>query len=322
MRDFISVVVVSLTLTAFAIQYPSGVIPGSYPNIYPLPVDVGGTGFNISTPYTILFGGATDISPLQQLSTTGSAGQILTSNGNGTLPSWQTNGGSFSKIDIQTFWSSSNYTPTSGMKYSIVEVVAAGGGGGGATAGNQEGSVAAGGGGAGGYVRGIISYAELVNTSQTIVSITVGAGGAPGSSGGDGNAGGNSSFGSFFAAAGGIGGGGATLVDPQQLVSSGAGGLGGPPIFPTNGSVVAARGASGSAGFAPYGGALGGMGAPGYFGGNAPNAVLNQFGFLNGNQGLLWGSGGSGGIVVSNGSFGPASGGNGSSGIVIVTEFS
>jgi hypothetical protein len=49
----------------------------------------GGTGLSSLNPYSLLTGGTTSIGNLQQVSGTGSAGQILTSNGTGAMPTWQ-----------------------------------------------------------------------------------------------------------------------------------------------------------------------------------------------------------------------------------------
>jgi hypothetical protein len=55
-----------------------------------LPVAAGGTGITSTTPYAIVAGGTSSTSALQQVSGVGTTGQVLTSNGTGTLPSWQT----------------------------------------------------------------------------------------------------------------------------------------------------------------------------------------------------------------------------------------
>lgn len=55
-------------------------------------VDVahGGTGDTSFTAYAVLCGGTTTTGALQQVSGLGTSGQVLTSNGSGTLPTWQT----------------------------------------------------------------------------------------------------------------------------------------------------------------------------------------------------------------------------------------
>lgn len=55
----------------------------------PLTVSDGGTGKTSFTPYAVITGGTTSTNPLQNVVGLGTAGQILTSNGAGALPSWQ-----------------------------------------------------------------------------------------------------------------------------------------------------------------------------------------------------------------------------------------
>lgn len=52
-------------------------------------VDYGGTGLTSATAYAVLCGGTTSTGALQPLASVGSSGQVLTSNGAGALPSWQ-----------------------------------------------------------------------------------------------------------------------------------------------------------------------------------------------------------------------------------------
>lgn len=56
-----------------------------------LPVNVssGGTGDTSFTPFSVICGGTTSTNPLQSVATVGVLGQVLTSNGPGSLPSWQ-----------------------------------------------------------------------------------------------------------------------------------------------------------------------------------------------------------------------------------------
>lgn len=64
---------------------------GAYAEIPTVPVTVpqGGTGQTSLTPYAVVAGGATGTGAIQQVSGLGSAGQVLTSNGAGALPSFQ-----------------------------------------------------------------------------------------------------------------------------------------------------------------------------------------------------------------------------------------
>ncbi len=50
----------------------------------------GGTGDSSFTPYSVICGGTTSTGNLQNVTGVGTAGQILTSNGAGSLPTWQT----------------------------------------------------------------------------------------------------------------------------------------------------------------------------------------------------------------------------------------
>ncbi len=54
-----------------------------------LPVPNGGTGKSTFVPFSVVAGGTTTTTPLQQVSGVGTSGQLLTSNGAGLLPTWQ-----------------------------------------------------------------------------------------------------------------------------------------------------------------------------------------------------------------------------------------
>lgn len=194
--------------------------------------------------------------------------------------------GGISIITPQIFTSSGTYTPTSGMKYCIIEVLGGGGAGGGSI-GNNQGF----GGAYGGYARKVVS-AATIGASQTV---TIGAGGT-GVSGASGNAGGTTSVGSIISATGGSGGpvGNSTTPLLGGIGSSGDINIRGAStpqgIF---GIVIGSTGASG-----PYGaGAIGGSSA------NGSSASNNS------------GAGGGGSYAAT------FTGGAGGSGIVIITEF-
>ena len=61
----------------------------SYKRISPVPVTEGGTGDLSTTPYAVVCGGTSSTSAFQPIASLGTAGQILTSNGAGALPSFQ-----------------------------------------------------------------------------------------------------------------------------------------------------------------------------------------------------------------------------------------
>jgi hypothetical protein len=62
----------------------------------------GGTGLSSLSPYGVLAGGSTSTGTLQQVSGTGTTGQVLTSNGGGQLPSWQNNPAGGVSVDATT----------------------------------------------------------------------------------------------------------------------------------------------------------------------------------------------------------------------------
>lgn len=70
-------------LTTSAVSATEGDIIGT------LNVAHGGTGLNSTTAYSVVCGGTTSTAALQNVSGVGTAGQVLTSNGAGALPTWQ-----------------------------------------------------------------------------------------------------------------------------------------------------------------------------------------------------------------------------------------
>lgn len=74
-----------ITNTAVTID-PSGIMTLSSA----LPVDSGGTGATSATSYAVLCGGTSSTGAFQSVASVGTAGQVLTSNGAGTLPTFQT----------------------------------------------------------------------------------------------------------------------------------------------------------------------------------------------------------------------------------------
>lgn len=79
----------SPTLTTPALGTPSS---GTLTNCTGLPVAGGGTGAASFTAYAVLCGGTTTTGPVQAIAGVGSAGQVLTSNGAGALPTFQAGG--------------------------------------------------------------------------------------------------------------------------------------------------------------------------------------------------------------------------------------
>lgn len=120
------------------------------------------------------------------------------------------------KVVIQTFTGSGTYTPTTGMKYCIIEAWGAGGGGGGAA--DSSGDGRGGGGGAGAYSLTLASASDIGASK----AVTIGSGGSGGASGNNaGTAGGATSVGTLCVSGGGGGGGGAAANSRGAAGSSG-----------------------------------------------------------------------------------------------------
>lgn len=282
-------------------------------------VEGGGTGNTTFTAYSVITAGTTATGAFQNVSGVGTSGQVLTSNGAAALPTWQAagTGSAFTSVVIQQFIvGSPTYTPTSGMKYCIVEIVGGGGGGGGIVLAAAAQVTVAGGGGSGGYMRFFYSAAGIGASA----AVTCGAAGTAGSSaGGTGGTGGTSQFipsgtGSGMTASGGIGGTGGNTSAAINVKAGGAGGgtFTDPGAFFEIGNPGMMGFGSNASGFA-----VGGNGAASVFGGGGQGASVvtgTSFHGLNGTKG-----GGGGGSVAFNGA--AQSGGIGGAGLCIVTEF-
>jgi hypothetical protein len=272
-----------------------------------------GTGFagSTMTQYTVVCGGSTS-STQQQVSGTGTTGQLLTSNGAGALPTWQTISSAFASINVQVFTGNGTYTytPTAGMLYCIIEVVGAGGGGGGCAASGASTSSAGGGGGGGGYSLGVFS-ASSIGASKTV---TVGKGGAGGSAGNNaGSTGGTSSVGVLLSATGG-GGGSGNSASATNFVAGAAGGSGSSGSVNLNGQAggIGWNSVSASVSIAGFGGGT-------QKGNSTQSATTVVAGVQAGPGGQIYGGGGGGGC---NGiSAAAQAGGSGADGIVIITEY-
>lgn len=191
----------------------------------------------------------------------------------------------------QVFTSSGTYTPTSGMKYCIVEAVGGGGGGGGGSTSTAGG----GGGGAGGYARSTYS-AATIGASRTV---TIGSAGTGGGIATNGNGGGTTSLGTLFSCTGGSGGGAAASGGGP------GGGAGGSTSADIN--IDGGEGYYGGAG----GGGQGGGGGNSFFGGGGGSTASTD----DGRVGKAYGSGGGGGGASNR------SGGAGKAGVMIITEY-
>ncbi len=210
----------------------------------------------------------------------------------------------FNSIVVQVFTSSGTYTPTSGMKYCVIETVGGGGGGGGTQNGAATQALGGGGGGSGGYSRKVAS-AATIGASQTA---TIGAGGSAGAGGiNNGTAGGDTSIGTICIAKGG---------SPGIGGNSGAGGAGG--VAGTGDfTPVGNAGGQGCSNTAITSSAVVGIGGASVFGGG-PSLVQAQAN-VTGAAGNNYGAGGNGGISWNGG--GTEAGGAGANGVIIITEY-
>lgn len=237
----------------------------------------------------------------------GTSGNVMTSNGTNFVSSTPTY---VTTVNVQPFSSNGTYTPTSGMKYCIIECIGPGGGGGGVALSTQMGS--GGGGGGGGYSKKYAS-AATIGASQTVTVGTGGAGGAAGNNNGS-NGSGATSVGTICVAnAGSLGTGSAA----NGHGTGGAGGTAGTGDIATVGNGGSPGSASASTntpdGFAGRGGA-------GPLGGQPVGQSVGVIaGGSAGNNGGNYGAGGNGG--GSSNSSAAAAGGNGANGYVIITEF-
>jgi hypothetical protein len=234
--------------------------------------------------------------------TAGTTGNVLTSDGANWTSSTPT---SFTQAVIQVFAASGTYTPTTGMKYCIVECVGGGGGGGGCASTTSSQAAAAGGGGGGGYGRSVFT-AATIGASQTV---TIGAGGTAGATTPtNGGAGNNTTFGALITA---LGGGGGAASAASVLATR----LGGAPGG-ISGGTVAATGDPGGHGFSIFSttaSVMSGNGGSSMFGGGALGLVTATSG-LNGSRG-----GGGSGAASANGI--ARAGGTGGDGYCIITEY-
>lgn len=240
----------------------------------------------------------------QGVPTGGSTGQALVkASGTNYDTVWGTSGAL--SVETQRFTSSGTYTPTSGMKYCIIECVGGGGGGGG-TASAPASRYAHGGGGGGGEYSKRARSAAQVGASQTV---TIGGGGAGGVAGfSNGNPGTTTSVGTLCTAAGGSGG----LGNDGSTDGSGggAGGTGGTSGHAVPGQPGMDRLSLATNGAGP--GAAGGNSTMGW--GARPRSSIGT-----GSAGSGYGGGGGGGISYNSGA--TAAGGVGSAGVVVITEF-
>ncbi len=203
------------------------------------------------------------------------------------------------------------YTPSANLVYLTVEVQGGGGGGAATITGTPINYWSQGGAG-GGYGKSLLAAASVLGG----VTVTVGAGGAGGTSSPIAGAnGGNSSFGALITATGGAGG--VSMVAGTVFAAPA-------PGSSTGGNLLNLNGGFGAAGYGGTGPTyISGSGGSGIYGnGGAPwvACIPSSSTVVNGNNGQAGTGGGGGGGISSNGSA-VANGGNGASGCIIITEF-
>lgn len=217
-----------------------------------------------------------------------------------------------STVKVQVFTASGTYTPTAGMKTTVIECVGGGGAGGGAS--GAVGFILAGqGGGGGAYARTYVTAAQ-VGASQTV---TIGAGGTPGSAGANaGGAGGDTSVGSLCVGKGGAGGGYVTNAVIASVTNGGS-------ASSSTGDVKI----DGSDGVAGWDALASGedhrptsIGGASYFGG-ATAFMLNAGTKTAGTAGKNYGGGGTGGFTYGTTGGSTVAGAAGANGLVVVTEY-
>jgi hypothetical protein len=150
------------------------------------PVANGGTGAVTATAYAVQCGGTTSTGPFQSIASVGTAGQVLTSNGAGALPTFQAAAGGQLAYALYTSGSGNWVCPANVTK--VLAIVIGGGAG--------YGGAGGGAGHSGGIAIGI--YTVVPSTSYAYV-----VGAASGGTSGTASSGGSSNFSSFCSASGG-----------------------------------------------------------------------------------------------------------------------
>lgn len=231
----------------------------------------------------------------------GTTGQVLRVVGG--VPAWSNDG----LIAIQTFTADGTYTPTTGMRYCIVEAVGGGGGGGGTNGGGAATSGNAGGGGAGGLSISRLTSAQI-GASKAVDIGAAGTGGAAGNN--NGTAGADTTLGATLIIAKG-GSFGFGLLTANTNAGGGLGGV-------TGTGDITGTGQPGGQGLGTSGqfGKAGDGGSTKYGGGGRGNGSATG---VAGEAGSGKGSGGAGGSSYN--SAGTFAGGNGAPGYMIIYEY-
>ena len=266
-------------------------------------IDIAHGGTNSSATPTaggIVYGNGTAYA----ITSTGTSGQYLQSAGSGT-PIWAQPG----PTSIQVLTTSGTYSPSSGVKAIIVELVGAGGGSGAiASAGGNNNGTVSGGGGSGAYTRAII-----LNPASSYTYI-IGLGGTASAVGVAGGNGGATSFNAgTITAPGGSGGGIGSAIGNGTISLGGNGGVAG-----IGGSFMVS-GHAGGTGFSSSVLSVAGSGANSYFGDGGLSPAVIDGSSVAGIAGNSYGAGASGAAAMNfaTGAVGAA----GYHGVIIVTEY-
>lgn len=203
----------------------------------------------------------------------------------------------------QIFTVSGTYTPTSGAKTAVIEIIGAGGGGGGTGTTSTNTSAVGSGGNSG-------AAAKKRITNPVTTAITVGIGGAGGVGDNPGSGGGVSAFGSLISAPGGKGGLKVTLTSNTAVVSACAAAT----EVATGGDINFKSGQGNYGTVSIVGSGWSGKGGDSIFGSGA--------GGVNKSDGVAATNPGSGGSGSHDDAGGPARvGGKGANGICIIWEY-
>lgn len=272
----------------------------------PLTVAQGGSGAATFTDAGVLLGNGTGAF---QVTTAGTSGQVLTSNGAGVDPTFQVAAGRL--IGVQVITATGTYTPTAGTASIQVELLGGGGGGGGCATTAATQVTAGGGGGAGAYAK------ARITSGFSGVTVTIGAAGAAGTAGNNnGGNGGDSTFGAVLTAGGGVGGIGSGAAGAAPRLS-GAGSAGGTASGSAN--LFASRGENGTTEILTVNTiAISGAGGSTLYGSGGIGAATLTV--AAGNAGTGFGSGGSGGACIQSQT--QRAGGAGTAGLCIIWEYS
>lgn len=275
----------------------------------------GGTGNTTFTAYSVIAAGTTATGAFQNVSGVGTAGQVLTSAGAGALPTWAANA-AFTVIGVQTITATGafTYTPTAGTKYAIVELVGGGGASGGVDSNTAQVAISAGG-ASGGYLRFILTAAQI----GASLAGSVGAASTAGTAGNNAGANGNQTFltmASTWIAAGGNGSAGGAA---SSATIKATGGSANANTVGTGTLVINMLGNAGGTGWATLAIAVGGKGGDAFYGQGGNESIQISSASSAGNATNGYGAGGGGASSINDTT--DRGGGAGGQGIAIFTEF-